>query len=217
MSKMINCKICGKEIAKNAKVCPNCGAKRKRKWWLIIAIVLVCALIGGLASGGEDEPTKIDDNDTASPSDIGSTSDVSKPDVEQPTRFHKGDVVELRGVSATLTDVIETTGSNNSFFTPEAGNVYVICEFEIVNNSTSELAVSSLLNFTAYCDDYACSLSIGALTAVEGKTQLDGSVAVGKKMKGIVGYEVPANWKEMEIRFTPNVWSGNDIVFVASK
>ncbi|WP_236885879.1 zinc-ribbon domain-containing protein [Clostridioides difficile] len=30
MSKMIQCKSCSKEIASNAKSCPNCGAKNKK-------------------------------------------------------------------------------------------------------------------------------------------------------------------------------------------
>ena len=29
--KMKNCKACGQEIAKSAKVCPHCGAKQKGK------------------------------------------------------------------------------------------------------------------------------------------------------------------------------------------
>ena len=44
---MIYCKICGKEIAKNAKACPNCGAKASRplykKWWFWIIIVVIIA------------------------------------------------------------------------------------------------------------------------------------------------------------------------------
>ena len=30
------------------------------------------------------------------------------------------------------------------------------------------------------------------------KNQLDGTVAPGKKMNGVIGYEVPADWKELE-------------------
>lgn len=44
---MMYCKTCGKEIAKNAKVCPNCGAKIKapiyKKWWFWIIIVVIIA------------------------------------------------------------------------------------------------------------------------------------------------------------------------------
>lgn len=47
------CKTCGKPIAKNAKVCPNCGAKQKGKLGLIIGIVVALLVIGAVASGGK--------------------------------------------------------------------------------------------------------------------------------------------------------------------
>ena len=48
------------------------------------------------------------------------------------------------------------------------------------------------------------------------KNQLDGTVAAGKKFSGVVGYEVPTDWQELEINFTPDVWSGKDITFIAT-
>lgn len=51
MSKIINCKTCGKEIASNAKACPSCGAKNKKpiytKWWFWIIIISVIVYAGG--------------------------------------------------------------------------------------------------------------------------------------------------------------------------
>lgn len=48
---MIYCKICGKEIAKNAKACPNCGAKASKplykKWWFWAIIILIIASVAG--------------------------------------------------------------------------------------------------------------------------------------------------------------------------
>ena len=89
-------------------------------------------------------------------------------------------------------------------------------EFEIQNNSDSELAVSSALSFEAYADDYAANASLGAL--MENKeTQLDGSIASGKKMRGWVGYEVPVEWKTLEIHFTDNVWSSDKFKFEIEK
>ena len=34
-------------------------------------------------------------------------------------------------------------------------------------------------------------------------------------MKGVVGYEIPADWAKLELVFTPDVWSGKTITFVA--
>lgn len=135
-------------------------------------------------------------------------------DAESQTRFGVGEKVDLKDVVVTLKSVTENYGSN--FMTPEDGKVFLICEFDIENNTASDLSVSSILSFNAYVDDYATSLSLGGMIAA-GKDQLDGSIAAGKKMNGVIAYEVPKNWAELEVRFTPDIWSGNDVVFVATK
>lgn len=55
MKKMIQCKTCNAEIARNAKICPKCGAKNKNKKGLIIigSLIAIFILIG---SSGEDTP-----------------------------------------------------------------------------------------------------------------------------------------------------------------
>lgn len=59
-NKIMQCKICGKDVANSAKVCPNCGAKIKKpiykRWWFIVLIILV--VLGAVfGSSGSDEPT----------------------------------------------------------------------------------------------------------------------------------------------------------------
>lgn len=60
--KQIRCKSCGGEMAADAKVCPNCGAKNKKpfykKWWFWVIIAVIG--IGALGSAGG--------SDTAEPS-----------------------------------------------------------------------------------------------------------------------------------------------------
>ena len=141
--------------------------------------------------------------------------DESSEAKEAKTEFYIGETAELDKVQTTLIDVTESTGSE--YNQPNEGNVFVLCEFEICNNSDTEIAVSSMLSFEAYCDDYTCSGSFSALLEKGDKNQLDGTVAAGKKFKGVVGYEVPEDWKELEIRYTPDYWNGNDIVFIANQ
>ena len=88
---MKNCKICNKEIAKSAKVCPHCGAKNKkpiykRIWvWLLGVIVI----FGGLMScGGEDTST----NDTNIPQIENSKEKVEK--VEEKISIGEKNAVE---------------------------------------------------------------------------------------------------------------------------
>ena len=212
-NKSKNCKVCGAEVAKSAKVCPQCGAKLKKGHPILIGVLVVFVLLAVIgASGGNDEPKKAETPAPAQSAEA--TQTEQKPEAEEKSIFGVGETAELKGVSVTLVGVTESTGS--TYNTPTDGNVFVLCEFEIANQSDKEINVSSMMSFEAYCDDYTCTFSLGALMEKGNKNQLDGTVAAGKKFNGVVGYEVPADWQELEIVFTPDFWSGKDITFVAS-
>lgn len=206
--KMTNCRSCGAEIAKSAVTCPHCGARNKRKHvllWVVLG-VLALIIIGAAGSGGrEPAPAAASSTSAAAP------KSESKAPVKK--TFGVGESAELKDIVVTLVSVEESSGSQ--FNQPTDGNVFVICEFEIENNSSSEITVSSLLSFAAYCDDYSLNFSLTALLENGNRNQLDGQIAAGKKMNGIIGYEVPIGWNELEIRFTPSFWSGNEIIFTA--
>lgn len=222
------CKHCGKEIEDDAKFCAGCGKsvaeevkkqvaapvveepkKKKKRHPILGTILLVIGIfivIGALAGGG-DEPQKVD---TAEPAATNAPAETTGPEV-----FTVGDTLEMDDVLVTLNDVYESSGSQ--FLKPTDGNVFVICEFTIENNSNSELAVSSMMSFECYFDDYAANLSLGAMTADQSKQQLDGTVAAGKKIHGVIGYEAPTDWAEMEVRFAPNAFGSEAFVFNYSK
>lgn len=173
---------------------------------LVVTAAVVCAvlLLSSIFGKSSDTPKKVD---TVQP------SAASQPVQEQQTVFSVGETVELNNVSATLLNVTENSGGNYS--TPADGKEFVICEFEIENNSSSDIAVSTVLSFDAYFDSYATTLSLGAILSVN-EPQLDGTVAAGKKMKGVVGYEVSPDWSELEIRYSPSFW-GREIIFQYKK
>lgn len=221
------CKYCGKEISETSKYCDSCGcpvdenapiskqkssgkytekkSKKKKRHPILGTIILIfgIALIIG-AMGGTEEPKKID---TVSP--VSTTASET-----QKSTFTVGDKVELSDIAVTLVDVAESNGAN--YMTPEDGKVFLICEFEIENNSNKDIAVSSLMSFEAYIDDYSTNLDLSALVSAN-KSQLDGTVAAGKKMNGIIGYSADKDWSSIEIRFTPDFWAGKDIIFTYSK
>ena len=209
-SKLTNCKVCGAEIAKSASACPSCGAKLKRKHPILTGIVVFFVLVGIIGSTGESqEPQKVNNN---TPTSI--ENSIAKKE-DQKKEFYVGETAKLNDVSVTFLGVTESSGSQ--FNKPTDGNTFVLCEFEIQNDSNNEITVSSMMSFEAYCDDYTCTFSLTALLEKGNKNQLDGTVAAGKKFKGVIGYEVPANWGELEVRFTPNFWNGKDITFIANK
>ena len=173
----------------------------------ILSVVMACILLLGLCACSS-EPTLVGTTPT------GSNTGTETPTTSNDKVFKLGDSVELNDIVIKFVDLTESTGAQ--FSKPAEGNVFILCEFEITNNSKEELAVSSMLSFEAYCDDYACEYSLSALMAKGNKDQLDGSVAAGKKMKGVIGYEVPTDWKELEIQFTPDILSTDKIVFVTT-
>ena len=186
--------------------------KKKKKWPIIVTIIVVIGVIAAATSGGDSEPKKAE---TAQNSTETAKSDSKATDEKQ--KFAVGEAAVLNGVQVTLKNVEESNGTH--IFTPGDGNVFVLCEFEIENNSKKEINVSSVVSFDAYCDDYATGLSLSALSAgsSDGKKQLDGSVAVGKKMNGYVGYEIPADWKNLEITYSPSFWNNKGMTFEAVK
>lgn len=212
MAKIVRCKTCGAEIAKSAKVCPKCGAKQKKHIVLgvilvIFGILLISAAIGGGSDDGE--PKKVVDSTPTQNQENGNNS--AEP---EKNTFSVGEQVSLNDVVVTMNNVTESNGSQ--FNKPTDGNTFILCEFTIENNSEKDLAVSSLMCFEAYVDDYSTSMSLSALLESD-KSQLDGTVAAGKKMNGTIGYEAPADWKKIEVRFTPDFWRGKDITFIHSK
>lgn len=175
---------------------------------IIFGVFIILGIIGS-ALGGDNEPKKVADK---------SVEDSQKPEKEvkkEKTIFSIGETAEMNDVQITMMSYEESTGSE--FNTPAEGNVFVLVNFEIANNSDSELLVSSMASFEAYADDYALNYSLSALLDKQDSTQLDGTVASGKKMNGWIGYEVPADWKNLEIHFTDNVWSSNKFIFNISK
>lgn len=60
-SKMVKCKTCGEMVAKSAKTCPHCGAKRKRPVLGVVLIVLgILIFVGAIgSSGGGSSSSKV--------------------------------------------------------------------------------------------------------------------------------------------------------------
>lgn len=94
-SKLTTCKTCGKEIAKNAKVCPSCGAKIKapiyKKWWFWLIILVI---IGSASASPSDTVTTGGNLDNNS-----QIEEVNKTPVQKKEKFtlesHSGSYDEI--------------------------------------------------------------------------------------------------------------------------
>lgn len=211
------CKHCQTEIPKKAKVCPNCRKKQGGigKWIAVAAIVIIviCAAVSG--GNGADKPKQVSTTNSDDASNKTVKTETELPDEVGKDTFGVGETAELNDVQVTMTNYEESNGSE--YNKPTDGNVFVLVEFEIANNSDSEIAISSMMSFDAYADDYSLNYSLSALMEKDDSTQLDGTIASGKKMKGVIGYEVPKDWGNIEIHFTDNVWNDNKFKFLIEK
>lgn len=210
------CKSCRNIIPAGSKYCPVCGAKAPQglPTWAIVVICLVGVifLIGVFNS---DKPEKVESTPSiraSSEPTVKATSTPKPTPIPEPV-FTIGDTAEMQDVRVTLHDVRISYGE--SFLNPASGYVFLIFDIEIENNRENEITISSLLCFDAYADDYALELSLSGMTTDSGK-QMDGEIAPGKKMRGVVAFEAPEDWQKAELRFKPSVWSGKAFVFTAS-
>ncbi len=204
------CKYCKSEIDPKAKVCPNCRRKQSGNGKIIVGVIIALVIIGAAMGGkkDKDEPKKV--------ADANATGSDTTQKEEKKDFYSVGEVVSLKDVEATLVNVTEYADTGNQFAKPADGNIFVLCEFEISNNSKKDISVSSALSFEAYCDSYSINQSFTGLIADQSKPQLDGDVAAGKKMNGVIAYEVPAGYKELEIKFQPSFW-GKKITYKYTK
>lgn len=244
----MKCLKCGAEF--EGKFCPECGTpieaqasesvnqpvqpqipqqtpyqnpvvKQKKKGGFLkgalitIGVIFVISIIANMSNGSKG-------NNSAAPAAASPTQSkaeqVSSQDADKTTSYDVGKPATSNGITMTLASVKESKGSE--YFKPADGKVFLMCEFNIENNSSNDLSISSVMCFEAYVDGYSVDQSITGLSAKGSKQQLDGKVAAGKKMNGVIAYEVPKNWKELEIQVNPDVlsmFSGKTVFKAANK
>lgn len=83
MSKLISCKDCGHQVSKNAKSCPNCGAKIKKTsilLWIVLAFIGIPFFAGVFGIGADNNPDAATSNNTSTPlADIEEPQEVVEP------------------------------------------------------------------------------------------------------------------------------------------
>lgn len=184
---------------------------------IMLGVLVVIGVISSLAGGNDKEVKDVTESKHSNTDQQKEVTEEPKEEAEEKTEFGIGETAEQKNIQVTLLSATESQGSE--FIAPDEGNIFLLLEFEIANNSDKDITISSIANFEAYCDDYSLNQDILGLQTpeAEGKNQLDGSVAAGKKMNGIIAYQVPSDHKTFEINVSPDFWSSNDIKFVLNK
>lgn len=183
-----------------------------KKWWFWLIVVIVIAAIA--SAGREDKPRKEEPTTTAGGQTQQTQEQTQQQTAEQPKEeapefFKIGETAATKKVKATITEMEKSEG--DEFNKPADGHEFVLLHMTIENVSDQEIVVSSMLSFNAYVDDNAINENLAAQISKDGAKTMDGTIAAGKKLTGTLAYEVPKDWKKLEIHFKPDQFSDTTI------
>lgn len=200
------CKHCKTEIPMDAKVCPNCRKKQSGFMkWIIIAVIVVIIIVA-LASGGDSESPS--DKNPKKVGESTENTETQNDTKEVNNTFNVGDIVETSNLKISFLSSGEWK-SDNEYMQPEDGKIYYRMEFEFENISDSDQTISSLIDWNCYADGYSVDQTW------IGDDQLDATISPGKKAKGSLYYEVPADAEKIELEYNINYFTENKLIFIA--
>lgn len=172
-----------------------------RKLACFMALAMI--LFGILACGGSASPTLV--------ATVGSEADTTAH--EQPTQspaqtsqqnYKVGDVMAI-GDNVLVVLGWENVPAND-FSKPDPGNKFVAVELLIVNNSSSPMSVSTLLQMSlkdSTAQKYDTDLL--ATTAIQGGS-VDGELSPGEKIRGKVGFQIPEAAQGLQFVFDASIF-----------
>lgn len=93
-------------------------------------------------------------------------------------------------------DSLRIIEKGETFIQPREGYEFLEIVLTIENESAPDLFINSASQFIAYVDRFLVNESY----LVSPHPRLKGKLSVGKKIKGSLCYEVPTDWKSIEIQ-----------------
>lgn len=175
-----------------------------KKWWVWVIIVLVIGVIGNMNTGEEktDTAQKVDVQEETKDVVVEPTKEEPKEEPKKETDNRTitavGEGIETKNFKISVLSLDKPT-SDNQFLVAEEGNEFVSVGLLIENLSDKDYTVSSMIMFNAYQDGFSINEALTAHVIKGQEKTMDGALAAGKKIKGSLMYEMPKDWKELEI------------------
>jgi len=151
-----------------------------------------------LVGCGEANISKVEPTPDASQSNttVAQNEDSSKesftPTPRAPELFNTGDSMQFNNLIITVHGIRESKGE---FFKPSEGNIIPLVDVSAENTGSEEEAISSILQSEVVDED---GFKYNQTIAEDAKGSFDGSVGVGRKLRGEIAYEVP---KDVSVEF----------------
>lgn len=178
---------------------------KKKMLCVLLALGVVASMVA--CSGSTDSKAeKVDSVASENQEKESEEAGTTEPEENTEQSFVVGDVVETDTLRITYLSA-EEYRYDNEYLQPEAGNVYYRAEFEFENIGNVDEFISSY-SFTCYADTYEAN------EAFIGDDVLSATLSAGKKTKGYIYYEVPADAQSIIFEYENDFWTSNKIVFV---
>lgn len=162
----------------------------------VFLVLLILSVLFLAACGETTTPEKMDKT-------AGKTQSQAPPQT-----FKLGETVKMGELAITVHS--KRIAKGGEFIRPAQGNVWLIAEATIENLGNKAAAISSLMMFKlADAQGYNYNVTIGP----DLKGQLDGELAPGRKMRGEVAFEIPADATGLELIFEPNIFGFGQAMF----
>ena len=131
-----------------------------------------------------------------------------QPSEEEVTTFTIGDTIITKDYKLTV-EGASIIVSDNEYFQPDENCEFVEVELTLENTSNDTLTVTPFY-FTSYADGFIIdSYDFDAYMATS-KNTLSADLPSGKKINGVLCYEVPNDWSELELFVKLSDYFGDD-------
>lgn len=180
-----------------------------------IYIVLAVLILSALACASTT-PTPQKVGEATAVSGESKTEPTKAPAQAEPTKapakgekYKIGDVVQIGDITLVVNKFSDAKPTE--YFKPDAGKKFVVVDVTFENKGSKAATVSSMLQMTLKDDTgQAYNIDLGAQSASGGKSP-DGELAAGEKLRGQIGYQVPADAKGFEFVFDASLFSSGKI------
>ena len=207
-------RVAEEERGKQIAAVPQPAKKQSKTLGVVLLVIGVLIALFGIAlprtSGGNVDPQVAPVNHFSGRSEVVNSGEMAagSSGVKGDGNYGPGDTVSMNGVLITFHGITETLG--DGLFKPDDNKIFVIAEFTVENNTGDQINISSVFGSAAYCDNYLVSESMSAeLGDPQHRNNLTGSLDTGRKLRGIIGYELPSQWQRLEIRLRTDWWKGS--------
>ncbi|PKN85752.1 MAG: DUF4352 domain-containing protein [Chloroflexi bacterium HGW-Chloroflexi-8] len=187
-----------------------------RKPWLVLVILILLSIACGTSTSPALIATSVQNNQSQSEETESKTPDSQTNPTQAPTAvvlqtYKVGDVISIGDHNLMVLGWEVVPG--NDFSSPEEGKKFVAVELLIVNNGSTPISVSTLLQMSMkdetgqkYDTDFMAS-------SVSKNSNLDGELVSGEKIRGKVGFQIAEEAQGLQFVFDDSVW-GTGKIFV---